>query len=182
MNEFFIDEILHFQSLDWVIHIDLKVKPFQPAFPLIGHFLVKSQVDRLLILLITVSELNLVFLQVRKILLSLTMSWRSQSLIVLDFPVSIGWDLPQLVVCLGEEIYSLSAVLAPDDRGHELFQEPVDSAQWWPECLEEVYDQALYVRPVDVLVRHYHHWAIPQRLNTVVLLAELQSQYFYHVR
>jgi len=71
VDQLLVDEVLHLQGLYVVVHVCPVVVALQPSLSLVRQLLVERQVDRLLVLLVAVAELDLVFLQVREILLRL---------------------------------------------------------------------------------------------------------------
>mmetsp|Transcript_726 Transcript_726/g.1936 ORF Transcript_726/g.1936 Transcript_726/m.1936 type:complete len:224 (+) Transcript_726:1936-2607(+) len=112
-----------------------------------------------------------------EVLLGFSSSARTQALVILDLPTRLCrmLFLPLLVLVLREERVDVGTLGALDDRRHELLHEAAAPEEVGPPEVEEVDEQALDVRPVEVLIRHDHHGAVPHLL-LVSLLTEAEAE------
>jgi hypothetical protein len=97
------------------------------------------------------------FANLRKILLGLLRGGGTQTFVVLDFPLlKVAALSPLLKLVLGEEGFDLISLGGLEERGHELFKEAVHVHQRGPKVMNKVYQQALDVRAVVILISHDH--------------------------
>jgi hypothetical protein len=158
LDKLLVDEILVPEGLLRMVHIVVDGVGGEPFLPAISHLLVKSKLDHIIVLLVLILELNQMIANLRKILLGLLRGGGTQTFVVLDFPLlKVAALSPLLKLVLGEEGFDLISLGGLEERGHELFKEAVHVHQRGPEVMNKVYQQALDVRAVVILISHDHN-------------------------
>ena len=134
LDEFFIDKFPEPEMLDAVVHTHSVFVGIYPFLPVVGSFLVERHIDEFPVFRSVPAKVDLVLINVGKIVPRLLRSTRSQTLVVLDLEPSavVVTPLPLLVLHHREELQRVSPPRRRghlDDRSDELLQESVELAQ-----------------------------------------------------
>lgn len=157
LDELLVYEILVPQGLLRMVHIVVDGVGSEPFLSAISHLLVECKFNHIVVLLVLILELDQMIVNLGKILLGLLCGGGTQTFVVLDFPLlKVAALGPLLELVLGEEGFDLVALGGLEKRGHELFQEAVHVHQGGPEVMDKVYQEALDVGAIVVLISHDH--------------------------
>merc|ERR1719428_873641 len=134
-----------------MIHMSSSLHTVDPNLPIIGPLLVECKVDRLVILITSPMEGDLVVLDVFEVLLRFPGCACTQPFIILAVPsfAVVVLALPGFVLWNREERNFLSffALCFPDfhDRSHKFFQEPILHNETRPPMRHKIDQQSLDV-------------------------------------
>ena len=87
-----------------------------------------------------------------------------RTFVILDFPsfALIIVIFPVHVLRNSEESLFLLALDTLNNGRDELFQEPIDTEQGWPEMMEEIDEQPLDMRSIMILICHNHQVTVSE--------------------
>ena len=138
----------------------------QPFFSLLHVLLVESKVNHLFVFLILILKLNLMCIDVVKVIFCLLGCGGTQTFVVLYLPAfKISTFSPLLILRDSEETDNIVFIVLLrdfDNRSNELLQESVVVNERRPKVMDEVNNETLNVGTVMILICHYHHRSVSQ--------------------
>mmetsp|Transcript_96360 Transcript_96360/g.305690 ORF Transcript_96360/g.305690 Transcript_96360/m.305690 type:complete len:281 (+) Transcript_96360:61-903(+) len=176
-NQLLLDEVIVTQRRLAMIHEGALLTRANPLLAVVGTLWMECHVNEVLVLSTTVSELDLVVLNVSKVLPRFLGGAGPKTLVVLALPSATFavLILPRCVLRQREKRVRLVPLRDLDNGCDKLLQEARHLQQGREPLLDEVDDQTLDVGTVVVLVGHDHDRAIAEALAIDVLLGGIQG-------
>ena len=156
-DQLFVYKFRVCHGIDSIIHESIRFHSKQPALSVIHSFFSKCQLNTVTSTF-RPSKIDFVCRQVRKVLLCLSSSGRSQTLIVLRLPALaiISALFPGQIFGNGKKSFLFLSLGTFHNRSDELLQETVDLKQRRPEMMQKIDEKPLNVGAIVILISHDH--------------------------
>mmetsp|Transcript_2795 Transcript_2795/g.7232 ORF Transcript_2795/g.7232 Transcript_2795/m.7232 type:complete len:330 (-) Transcript_2795:1332-2321(-) len=172
-HQLLVDEVAVADLRHGVVHEGAVLIGVDPCLAVIRPLLVEGEVDGSVVLHAVVPVSHLVGVDGVEVLFRLLRRTCAQALVVLDVEALavVSCLLPGLVLWHRVEAHYIPALARLHNGREELLEEAGQLCQRWPPRVDQVYQQALDVGAVVILIRHDHDGAVPEALQLLVVLA-----------
>lgn len=156
-----------------MIYENVVIVCLQPLLSPISVLFAESQFNCLAILFITKFKPDFMKLNLFEILLCLCISASPQPFIILNLPPFLS-SPPLFILVEGEEQLHFIPFPRLHYRCHKLSDEPRILGKLWPEIADKIDHESLDMRPIVILISHYHDASISQFPSILEFLANLK--------